>query len=1319
MKQSLRGLRNVTRGFAFVLVMMGLSLLGSPVTAQDHTMSYQGTLNQNEASVSDGLYQLKVTLHADPQGKNAIWTDTYSTEVKGGIFTIQLGLGKALPDSKTMDQPLWLGVSVNGTDEQRPLTKLGAVSLALNVADQAITLKKLAPEVISVFGSTQDDQAMNPSAAVWGELGNFALTPNLHFLGTTDASHLDLRVNNLRVMKYADASTATYEANNILGGWSGNTIGGGSGNVLAGGGYRTFSASWINHPNHIGNLVSASNFNFLGGGSDNQLNSNYGVLVGGDANLVIGQWAFLGGGWGNQVGDACTPTPCPGEYASLVGGYDNWAGGEYSFIGGGLNNTAGYTSSVVGGGSNTAGGSYATVLGGQTNSVSGARSSILGGGFLTLTGDNNIGFHGYDATSGAASISTSNTAYFGNVDLWLYNNDGIGHQLRFYEPLTGGGGTNYSSFRATDQITENIEYILPSTSVSALNKVLGITTQTGTTTLTNTLGWIDPDVNAWKLTGNNNTTPLGDGGPNYLGTSNAKNFEIHIYESDAANKGSKRVMRYEYTSVSPNLLGGYQSNLISSGVIGATITGGGKNGEINTVSSAYAFIGGGSDNTINPDGTDPEENSNSYSVIAGGRTNIINPNIDPNALGGWSTISGGKNNTIAARGSSINGGEGNQVNDSYSTLAGGYNNTINGPFNSNAGGYKNTLSSKAGQTISGGLNNNAGGYGAFVGGGGGDRIGAGSTDYNNADATFAAISGGRGNHVEGPYGYIGGGRDNMMSEGDVNDTSDISYNTITGGRENLIREADDEITSDVNYAFIGGGHNNDAVNDGAVVGGGRNNYAQGYFSFIGGGGDTLISDPPRLSDPDNTLYKNSTYGIYDVLGGGQGNVINGDFNTITGGWLNVIETAEDHKNNYCFIGGGKNNRITIDIVPDEEDLPGITIAGGMDNTASEKGSAIGGGEANQTLGEFATISGGSNNTADLGAFIGGGERNTANTGEVLGFNVIGGGGFNATSGAYNFIGGGGKPNTDWEDGDPLPASLSTEGNTIQGDFSNIVGGARNLIDDPVRYGSIGGGWKNNITSNFFGTIPGGYGLFCNSFARTVLGSFNINTTSATESNFQTAAFEDRRIFIIGNGKPEIEMPLPDPDVPAVRHNAYEVSYNGHSIVYDNLGVDWQVVYPDPLPPGTATAVAVSTRPAVKGARYVDNTPIAWGRVHVEPAPPALPIVTVTAGYGVKAVSPVVVGTYKIELDYIDPYVSTPTQVRADRGSSVVATIEGTDNGYNCLFINTVPVSWNITSNRNECFVKICKQTFTAPSTLNCSAEDHDFMFVVFGRPDRQ
>jgi hypothetical protein len=870
MKQSLRGLRNVTRNFAFVLAIACLSSLtaNSPVMAQNHVMSYQGSLARSAdvSSAPDGLYQLTVTLYADPQGVNAIWSDSYSTQVKGGIFNIQLGSGKALPDSKTMDQPIWLGVSINGTDELRPLTKLGAVSLAMNVTDQAITVKKLAPEVLGLL-----DKQNPQTAGDWSLTGNSSLTPGTDFLGTTDVSHLEMRVNNYRVMEYIDQfSSGQHEANDILGGWNGNTIGSGWANVIAGGGWKDILNS-VNHPNRIGN-VATSYYSFIGGGYDNQLNAVAGAVVGGRNNSVIGSYSMIGGGINNAI--AMTSTPYAAEYSFVGGGDGNASRGHYAFVGGGYHNTAGTHSSVVGGNTNFASGEYSAVLGGLNNSAAGYRSSILGGAFLTLTGDNNVGFHAYDATSGAASISTSNTAYFGNVDLWLYNNDGIGHQLRFYEPLTGGGGTNYSSFRATDQITENIEYILPSTSVSALNKVLGITAQTGTTTLTNTLSWVDADAGAWKLIGNASTTSVTDGGTNYLGTTDNKAFEIRVYQTDASYKGSKRVLRFVPNAVSANIIGGYEGttsaghrgNTVVNGVAGGIVIGGGQDGdgisvdnnnkvtdhfgiivggiknlagdndanyadagfativggENNNALSGYAFIGGGKNNTIEADDLTNSDNTNNYSIIGGGLHNYIY--IDPfslDGLGGWSAILGGKDNQAWERAAVVGGGEGNIAYEEYSIVGGGRDNQAYGEESSVVGGHSNYAFGIGGfigggynnnngmlAAIGGGANNLAAGYSSFIGGGGGDQDPQfGGTDWNQADATFAVITGGRANHVFGPYGVVGGGRGHNIEVGDPYDTTDFGYNTIGGGENNTIGKGAAPSTSNVNYATIPGGRN--------------------------------------------------------------------------------------------------------------------------------------------------------------------------------------------------------------------------------------------------------------------------------------------------------------------------------------------------------------------------------------------------------------------------------------------------------------------------------------------------------------------------------
>jgi len=49
----------------------------------------------------------------------------------------------------------------------------------------------------------------------------------------------------------------------------------------------------------------------------------------------------------------------------------------------------------------------------------------------------------------------------------------------------------------------------------------------------------------------------------------------------------------EQNATSPNVLGGYQGNNVTNGVVGATIGGGGENGHPNQVSDNYGVVGGG------------------------------------------------------------------------------------------------------------------------------------------------------------------------------------------------------------------------------------------------------------------------------------------------------------------------------------------------------------------------------------------------------------------------------------------------------------------------------------------------------------------------------------------------------------------------------------------------------------------------------------------------------------------------------------------------------------------------------------------------------
>lgn len=81
---------------------------------------------------------------------------------------------------------------------------------------------------------------------------------------------------------------------------------------------------------------------------------------------------------------------------------------------------------------------------------------------------------------------------------------------------------------------------------------------------------------------------------------------------------------------SPNLIGGYSGNSVTSGVYGATIGGGGQSGFTNSVSGNFGTVGGGLNNAAG---------NNPGTTVGGGYSNT--------ASGQYATIPGGDNNVAA------------------------------------------------------------------------------------------------------------------------------------------------------------------------------------------------------------------------------------------------------------------------------------------------------------------------------------------------------------------------------------------------------------------------------------------------------------------------------------------------------------------------------------------------------------------------------------------------------------------------------------------------------------------------------------------------
>jgi hypothetical protein len=248
-------------------------------------------------------------------------------------------------------------------------------------------------------------------------------------------------------------------------------------------------------------------------------------------------------------------------------------------------------------------------------------------------------------------------------------------------------------------------------------------------------------TSGWSLNGNSGTTP----GGNYVGTADNQPLELHV--------NGMRALRLEPTGTngSVNVIGGSSGNQVKTGIVGATIAGGGTldyhgDAHTNSVEADFGTIGGGRQNTIQAGSFD--------SVIAGGRFNTIS-NSD------HATISGGDMNVIQ---------DGNYV----ATIGGGAQNTIqSGAYDATiSGGSGNIISSGAKWATTGGgsWNTNGGQYATLAGG----RYNA-----NVSPAYAPTIGGGYGNVNAGSYSTIGGGNDNTID-------STAQFSTVPGGRDNYV-----------------------------------------------------------------------------------------------------------------------------------------------------------------------------------------------------------------------------------------------------------------------------------------------------------------------------------------------------------------------------------------------------------------------------------------------------------------------------------------------------------------------------------------------------
>jgi len=264
------------------------------------------------------------------------------------------------------------------------------------------------------------------SADAWSRVGNAGTDPAINFLGTTDDTPFEVRVNGDRVLRIEDKGdssddfSVTDGAPSLIGGSPANYLGTDAvGSTISGGGAVSYGGDPA--PNKIlshygvvaggrANTIEAiSSLSVISGGSENHIDewASQSVIGGGTRNSVQTRSSLAsiaGGGWNSVSSKAMGATIGGGaqneilarsEYAIISGGERNKVGTDssYSVIGGGVGNRMWVNScraTIAGGSANNiwTNSENSTIGGGSGNYVNnGVSATIPGGERNVATGD--------------------------------------------------------------------------------------------------------------------------------------------------------------------------------------------------------------------------------------------------------------------------------------------------------------------------------------------------------------------------------------------------------------------------------------------------------------------------------------------------------------------------------------------------------------------------------------------------------------------------------------------------------------------------------------------------------------------------------------------------------------------------------------------------------------------------------------------------------------------------------------------------------------------------------------------------------------------
>ncbi len=137
------------------IVMGTLVSLVCLAASSTQMINYQGRLTDSAGAPLNGSsIEVLFSIYGEASGGTALWSETQSITVTGGIYSVQLGAANPISDDLFSASDRWLGVKVGADPEMSPRAQITSVAYAVNSMRLAGKKIQSGQQSLTVSGSS-------------------------------------------------------------------------------------------------------------------------------------------------------------------------------------------------------------------------------------------------------------------------------------------------------------------------------------------------------------------------------------------------------------------------------------------------------------------------------------------------------------------------------------------------------------------------------------------------------------------------------------------------------------------------------------------------------------------------------------------------------------------------------------------------------------------------------------------------------------------------------------------------------------------------------------------------------------------------------------------------------------------------------------------------------------------------------------------------------------------------------------------------------------------------------------------------------------